>query len=110
MEILERKTVSGRQWGRCSQGWLCLRTYAKVETVTVTQQKPAADTNTNTAKLIGTVTASALNIRKDAGTGCTVVGKLYKGEKVEILEKKTVSGDVWGRCSKGWICLDYVQF
>lgn len=101
VEILERKTVNGREWGRCSKGWICLRTYAKLETVTETVEN---------SKLIGKVTASALNIRSNAGTEYSVVGKLYNGETVEILEKKTVDGTVWGRCSKGWICLDYVQF
>ena len=101
VEILEQKTVNGRLWGRCSQGWICLRTYAKLETVTQ---------STTTTKQVGKVTASALNIRSGAGTNYSVVGKLYKGETVEILEKKTVSGTAWGRCSKGWVCLDYVQF
>lgn len=101
VEILEQKTVSGRLWGRCSKGWICLRTYAKLETV---------KENTSATQQIGKVTASALNIRSAAGTGYSVVGKLYKGETVEILEKKTVSGTTWGRCSKGWVSLDYVQF
>lgn len=101
VEILEQKTVNGRLWGRCSQGWICLRTYAKLETVTV---------NGSSTKLVGKVTASALNIRSGAGTGYAVVGKLYKGETVEILEKKTVNGTTWGKCSKGWVSLDYVQF
>ena len=101
VEILERKTVSGREWGRCSKGWICLRTYAKVETVTV---------NSTTSKQVGKVTASALNIRSGAGMDYSVVGKLYKGESVEILEKKTVSGTTWGKCSKGWVSLEYIQF
>lgn len=101
VEILERKTVSGREWGRCSKGWICLRTYAKVETVTV---------NSATSKQVGKVTASALNIRSGAGMDYSVVGKLYKGESVEILEKKTVSGTTWGKCSKGWVSLEYIQF
>ena len=101
VEILEQKTVNGRLWGRCSKGWICLRTYAKLETVTV---------NSTSNKQIGKVTASALNIRSGAGTGYSVVGKLYKGETVEILEKKTVDGTTWGKCSKGWVSLDYVQF
>jgi len=100
VEILEQKTVNGRLWGRCSKGWICLRTYAKLETVT----------ESTTTKQVGKVTASALNIRSGAGTGYSVVGKLYKGETVEILEKKTVSGTTWGRCAKGWVSLDYVQF
>lgn len=102
VEILEQKTVSGRLWGRCDLGWICLRTYAKLETVT--------ETAGETQKLIGTVTASALNIRSGAGTSYSIVGKLYKGETVEILEKKTVSGTTWGKCDQGWICLDYVDF
>ena len=101
VEILEQKTVNGRLWGRCSKGWICLRTYAKLETVTV---------NSTSNKQIGKVTASALNIRSGAGTGYSVVGKLYKGETVEILEKKTVDGTTWGKYSKGWVSLDYVQF
>ena len=101
VEILEQKTVNGRLWGRCSKGWICLRTYAKLETVT---EKVTATTK------IGTVTASALNIRSAASTDSSIVGKFYKGEKVEILETKTVNGTTWGRCSKGWVSLDYVQF
>ena len=101
VEILEQKTVNGRLWGRCSKGWICLRTYAKLETV---------KESTTVTKQVGKVTASALNIRSNAGTAYSVVGKLYKGETVEILEKKTVNGVVWGRCSKGWVSLDYVQF
>lgn len=101
VEILEQKTVSGRLWGRCAKGWICLRTYAKLETVKV---------NSATNKQVGKVTASALNIRSGAGTGYSAIGKLYKGETVEILEKKTVNGTAWGKCSKGWISLQYVQF
>ena len=101
VEIIEQKTVNGRLWGRCSEGWICLRTYAKLETVT---------SNIEDTKLVGKVTASALNIRSSASTSSTIVGKLYKGETVEILEKKTVNGVSWGRCSKGWISLQYVQF
>jgi uncharacterized protein YraI len=58
----------------------------------------------------GTTTASLLFIRSGAGTNYSAVGKFYKGDTVEILEKKTVNGTTWGRCSKGWVSLDYVQF
>ena len=61
-------------------------------------------------KLTGTVTASVLNIRSGAGTGYTVVGKLYRDQDVEILEQKTVNGVLWGRCSQGWVSMDYVDF
>ena len=102
VEILEQKTVNGRLWGRCSQGWICLRSYAKLETVTEGQSQ--------VEKLTGTVTASVLNIRSGAGTGYTVVGKLYRDQDVEILEQKTVNGVLWGRCSQGWVSMDYVDF
>ncbi len=54
-----------------------------------------------------------INVRNGAGTNCDVVGSLNKGDKVEILETKTVNGTPWGRIAYGtyggWICLDYVS-
>jgi uncharacterized protein YgiM (DUF1202 family) len=38
------------------------------------------------------------------GAGLMQLG-LKKGDKVEILETKTVGSNVWGRFEKGWICL-----
>ena len=61
-------------------------------------------------KVIKTVTASCLRVRNSAGTSGAVVGYLYSGSKVEILETKTAAdGMVWGRISSGWISMDYVQ-
>jgi uncharacterized protein YgiM (DUF1202 family) len=103
VEILEQKTVSGRLWGRCEKGWICMRSYVKLETVTETvedKQEPAAET--------GTITATCLNVRSGAGTNNSIVGQLYKGAKVTILEKKTVNGTVWARIDKGWISMAYV--
>ncbi len=118
VEILEQKMVAGRNWGRCSKGWICLRSYAKLETVTETtgttpqpetpkpeNPKPEQPNQTVTvvktyATVIGT---DSLNIRVTPDGA--VVGSLKKGTKVEILEQKTVNGRLWGRCSKGWICL-----
>ena len=57
----------------------------------------------------GTITASELNVRKGAGTGYDSVAKYLKGDVVEILEQKTVSGTTWGRTSKGWISMKYVK-
>lgn len=50
-----------------------------------------------------------VNIRKAAGTGNALVGKLVDGTKVEIYEITTVGGYKWGRISKGWICMEYVD-
>ena len=56
--------------------------------------------------IYGTVTGcEALNIRSNAGAGNSLVGMLHKGDRVEILEQKTVGEKVWGRTEKGWICI-----
>ena len=113
VEILEQKMVSGRNWGKCSKGWICLRTFAKLETVSESTGS-SSNTSSNTGSAdkgrTGTVDASALNIRSKAGTSNPVVGKLYRGESVTILEEVEAGGTTWGRCSKGWVCLDYVDF
>ena len=49
-----------------------------------------------------------VNVRKGAGTGNALVGKVYNGAKVEIYETTTVGAYKWGRISSGWICMDYV--
>ena len=55
-----------------------------------------------------TVTATSLNVRTGAGTNNAKVTLLPRGQKVEILEQKEVSGKIWGRYEEGWICLtDY---
>ena len=104
VEILEQKTVGGRLWGRCSKGWICMRSYVKLETVTETvkeEEKPAT-------VVTGKITATCLNIRSNAGTNYAVVGQLYKGATVVILETKVVNGTKWARVDKGWISMQYV--
>jgi len=59
----------------------------------------------------GTVT-TGINIRANAGTDnktCPVVGGLLQGDRVVILEQKTVDGMVWGKISQGWIAMQYVN-
>ncbi|MGL5346210.1 MAG: SH3 domain-containing protein [Peptostreptococcaceae bacterium] len=70
---------------------------------------PSEPTNPSTGK-IGTVTASALNIRSGAGTNYSVVTKAYKGDKVEILE---TSGG-WNKVKLsngkvGWASAEYIN-
>lgn len=87
VEILE---VKG-DWGRTDKGWVSLE-YVKMETPTYKTGK-------------GTITASELNIRKEASISSESVGFYKKDDKVEILE---VKGE-WGRTNKGWISLKYVK-
>lgn len=49
-----------------------------------------------------------VNVRKGAGTGNALVGRVYNGTKVEIYETTTVGSYKWGRIDSGWICMDYV--
>lgn len=92
VEILEQRTVKGGLWGRCSKGWIYIQAYARLEN-----------------GQLGTVTASALNVRADAGTDYDVVGVLYEGDTVVILEKKTVNGTTWARIDRGWVSMTYIK-
>lgn len=107
VEILETKDADGMTWGRISGGWISM-TYVELDSTA--SGTPGTDNSgsASTTKT-GTVTASELCVRSGAGTSNSVLGYLYKGTKVEILESKTVSGMMWGRISSGWICLDYVE-
>ena len=60
-------------------------------------------------KVMGTVTGNELRIRAGAGTGYDVLGFLMAGDRVEILEQKTVGAMTWGRTVDGWISLTYVE-
>lgn len=97
--ITERKTVGSTQWGKISTGWvsmdyIVLNTSGSEQSQTVTK----------------TITADCLRVRKDAGTSNSIVGYLYYGAKVQILETKTISnGEVWGRISNGWISMAYAK-
>ena len=104
VEILERKTVGSSEWGRISKGWICLD-YVKLDG----QQSAAPDTGNTTETKTGTVIADCLRIRSGAGTSHKIVGRLYTGEKVTILETTVVDGVTWGRIAKGWISLEYIK-
>lgn len=95
--ITERKTVGSTQWGKIDKGWISLD-YVQLDAASGEPEK-----------VTKTVTADCLRIRSGAGTGNKIVGYLYEGAKVEILETKTVNGTAWGRVSKGWISMEYVK-
>lgn len=95
VEITERKDVNGTQWGKISKGWICM------DYVVLDGQTAQTETKT--------VTADCLRIRSAAGTSNKIVGYLYKGAKVQVLETKTVGSVTWGRVSKGWVSMDYLN-
>ena len=54
------------------------------------------------------VTASALNIRKGAGTKYATTGQVYRnGAEVEVI--KFNSAKTWGLTNKGWVSMAYLK-
>lgn len=97
VEILETTTVGTTVWGRIAEGeWASITGYIMLEKVEETEP---------VTRTYATVTCDVLNIRVGAGSGNASAGYLLNGAVVEVLEQKTVSGAVWGRIDKGWICL-----
>ena len=99
VEITEQKTVEGMTWGKISNGWISM-TYVELE------KKPV---QTQPQKVVKTVTADCLRLRSGPGTSYEVVGYLYTGAKVEILQTQTAGGTAWGKTAKGWLSMDYVK-
>lgn len=97
--ILEQKTINNVQWGRIATGWIQMK-YVVLDS---TSSGSASTT------VEGTVTGDYLRIRSGAGTSYSILGYLHTGDKVTILETKTVNGVKWGRIDKGWISMDYVK-
>lgn len=65
--------------------------------------------NTSVSKITKyKVTASALNIRKGAGTKYATTGQVYKnGAEIEII--KFNSAKTWGLTNKGWVSMAYLK-
>lgn len=58
-------------------------------------------------KQAGIVNVGELNVRaKPAGA---VMAQVHKGDQLEILDRKTVSGMEWLRISKGWVAARYID-
>ena len=127
--ILERKTVDGMEWGKTDKGWISL-SYVDIEELVTppeptepeptepeptepepTEPEPTEPEPTDppAAQQTGTVTASKLNIRAEAGTDGRYLGYYVRGTKVTVLETKMIGAVKWGRTDKGWISLQYVK-
>ncbi len=99
VQILEQQSVGSTTWGRIDKGWISLD-YVILDGAASAPQ-PTVQTKT--------VIADCLRVRSDAGTGHSIVGYLYTGAKVEILQTAVVGNTTWGRIKTGWISLDYVR-
>lgn len=109
--VSEKVLVGSVYWGKTSKGWISMEyvkanTSATIEPMQPTQPTQPMQPSSGDGK---TVIGDCLRIRKEAGTEHKIVGFLYYGDKVTILETKDVNGTPWGRVDKGWICMQYVQ-
>ena len=101
VQITETRTVGSTLWGKIANGWISLDYVELKNTVGSGSSAPAAVTKT--------VNTDCLRVRSGAGTSNSIVGYLYYGAKVEILETTAVNGSNWGRIAQGWISMDYVK-
>ena len=86
-----------------------IRTMTLTAAMMLTVSAFATVNKVDAANVTGTVTATSLNVRSGASTSYSVVGKLSKGEKVEILS----SNNGWYKIEydnnqTGWSCDNYI--
>lgn len=122
--ITATATGTGYTWGEFDGGWIALtftnydsvsnggQTTAPTEPETQPTQpeetKPTEPEPTEKSKM-GTVNTTDLRIRSGPSTAYEVLGYLNTGDRVEILEQKSSGSMIWGKISKGWISMDYVD-
>lgn len=103
---------NGYKWGKLSTGgWICLYYTTKGSDQVETPEAPETPETPDTTfeSYDGTVSCDVLNVRSGAGTGNSVVKRLYHGDKVTITEATTVSGTEWGKLSDGgWVATKYI--
>lgn len=91
-------------WGKSSIGWICL-TYTDYDSV-IARDSDDASGDAFTGIVVNT---SSLNVRSGPGISNPVVGKLSRGDQVQITKQQMVGSTAWGQTEKGWISLYYVQ-
>ena len=120
VEILEEQTTGDILWGRVDEmslpdgktvkgGWVDLQCIDFEPDPVPEATEPEPEPEPTILISMGTVTAGKLNIRKGPGSNYDADGAYYKGDRVEILETKTVEDTVWGRTDLGWIGTGYVR-
>lgn len=127
VSIFETVSAGGSFWGRIGDNrWISL-SYVKLDstgsntgntgstgstgsTGGVIWEGTGSNNNTSTTTYqIGTVTASALNVRSSAGVGSSIVGSLKKGAQIKIYGQYSVNNVIWGKTDTGWVCMNYIQ-
>lgn len=137
-EIWQVQKGGSYNWGYFKTGWIALEftNYSSViagekepapevtepENTTPEENEPEATTKpeatepeetepeaTQPAKLDGVVKVNTyLCVRTGPGTAYSTVNTLRNGDKVTILEQKTVGSMIWGRTAEGWVSMSYI--
>ena len=92
--VYETKKVGDITWGHTSKGWVSMK---------------HVQLDADTKPITGTINRDTLTIRKGPGTSYKSAGSYKKGDKVSIYQTVTVDSLTWGRTTKGWISMKYVN-
>ena len=99
----EKDFASVTVTGSSLKGWIPMRVIG--DEVALSPEKPSSS-----SKTVYHTTASVLNLRKGAGTGYAIIGKLPFGTGVTVLEKK---GNWWKvktfNNQTGWVSKNYLS-
>lgn len=115
VEILEQKLAGSMLWGKTAKGWISMEYVAlenaqeepKPEPQPQPQPQPQPEQTTSRT---GTVNVtSLLRIRSNPSTTSSVVGYLSPKQKVTITQQQTSGSMTWGKVSKGWVSMDYID-
>ena len=97
--IADYVDASGIKWGKIAIGrWVCL---------SETLAKPSSDAAESIAVK---VVYDYVNVRTGPGVGYDKAGTLQKNQEVLLTEVQQNGNYKWGKCSEGWICLDYTDY
>lgn len=101
--ILERVTAEGMEWGRISDGWICMNY------VTFNHGGSAQSSSSGQSQGVTyVVSEDVVNIRSGAGTSYPSLRRVTSGEKLVVYEQTFSEGRTWGRTDLGWVCMDYL--
>ena len=56
------------------------------------------------------VTRTVVHLRSGPGQSYGITDDVYAGEILTITGTTEANGELWGQCSKGWICLKYTNY
>lgn len=126
VEITEKKTGTGMEWGKIHNGWISL-SYVLLEEPNRPSQpttpsdpsdptepsepgtgneNPGTDSETKTGTVVN---CTVLNVRSGPGTHNALVTTLPRGTKVEVLETTVHQNQPWARIQQGWVAMHYIQ-